>query len=236
MENKLVSLVLYGSVIFDDLAPGYDDLDFLVVVNGNLSDELCRRLVDVRKPLRNGEYGVLCRMFEGAFSPRIMLNPTNTGKALWWGTSGERIWDSNQLGWLVLHVIRERGFVIWGEDIRPEIPMAKREELIKEVQKACENIKHCARGSGLHSVDGLLTAARFLLWLKEGKLSSKSEAADWGYIHAKGNWRNLLPRAKEIRLNPAMVVSPDIKRWLAELTESILEACGELEDEIEKME
>jgi len=31
-EERLVSVVLYGSIVFDDLAPGYGDLDFLAVV------------------------------------------------------------------------------------------------------------------------------------------------------------------------------------------------------------
>ena len=31
--DRLVSVVLYGSVVFDDLAPGYGDLDFLAVVD-----------------------------------------------------------------------------------------------------------------------------------------------------------------------------------------------------------
>ena len=223
-------MVLYGSIVFDDLAPGYGDLDFLAVVEDDLSDETCRRLVELRRPLRSGTYGLLAQMIEGAFLPRRMLNPANTGKAFWWGTSGDRPWESNQSGWLVLHVIRERGVVIWGEEIRGEIPAARREDLVKEVWGASKGIS--AQGDSLHSVDGLLTAARLLLWLREGRLSSKSEAADWGHLHAKGSWRKLLPRAKQIRLNPALGDSPDGKAWLRMLAEPTREACEELAREL----
>lgn len=76
-------MILYGAVVSDDLAPGYGDLDFLAVVDDNLSDEICRQLVEIRKPLRGGDYGILSKMLEVAFLPRQMLHPINTGKAFW---------------------------------------------------------------------------------------------------------------------------------------------------------
>lgn len=231
-KERLLSVVLHGAIAFDDLAPGYGDMDFLAVVDDNLSDETCRQLVEIRKPLRSGDYGILSKMIEGAFLPRQMLNPADTGKAFWWGTSGERQWESNQLGWLVLHVIRERGIVIWGEDIRHEIPVASHEVLIEDVWMACKNMRKYGQGSSLHSIDWLLTAARLLLWLREGKLSSKGEAADWGFTHANGAWRELLPQAKQIRLNPWIADSAEVKQWLGALTEPIREACEEVEYEL----
>ena len=231
--GRLVSVVLYGSIMFDDLAPGYGDLDFLVVVDGDLSDEDCRSLVELRKPLRSAESSIYAKMLEGAFLPRRMLDPTVKGKAFWWGTSGERPRETNDLGPLVLHVIRERGCVIWGEDMRPEIPRPTREEMVGEVRGFVESIRSHGRGGTLHSVDWLLTAARLLLWLREDRLSSKSEAADWGYAHATGDWRILLPRAKELRLNPSLAESPDTQAWLDGLTDAIQDAGNELEQELE---
>jgi len=232
LRKRLISVVLYGAIVFDDLTPGYGDLDFLAVVDGNLSDETCQQLVEIRKPQRSGDYGTLSKMIEGAFLPRQMLNPANTGKAFWWGTSGERLWESNQLGWLVLHVIRERGIVIWGEDIRYDIPVASHEALIEDVWMTCKSMKEYGQGGSLHSIDWLLTAARLLFWLREEKLSSKSEAADWGFTHANGAWRELLPQAKQIRLNPSTADSTKVKQWLDALTEPIREACEEIEDEL----
>ena len=81
-------------------------------------------------------------------------------------------------------------------------------------------------------MDWLLTAARSLLWLREGSLSSKSEAADWGYAHARGSWRNLLLRAKDIRLNPTAADTVEAKLWLEALTEPIQQACDEVEAEL----
>lgn len=74
LGQRLVSVVLYGSVVFDDLAPRYGDLDFLAVIDGDISDRMARELVELRKPLREGRHGILGEMIEGAFLPRRMLN------------------------------------------------------------------------------------------------------------------------------------------------------------------
>ena len=231
-KDRLISVVLYGSILFDDLAPGYGDLDFLTVIDDDLSDGERQKLIEFRKLLRSGDYGIMAKMIEGAFLPRQMLNPDITGKAFWWGTSGERIWNNNQLGWFVLHVIRERGLIIYGDDIRQEIPVVSNESLKEELWTACSGIREHAQDGGIYLVDYLLSLARFLLWLKEGRLSSKSESADWGYINAKGSWRELLPYAKKIRLEPVVANVNYLKQWLNELAEPIKEACDEVEQEL----
>ncbi len=56
-----------------------------------------------------------------------MLDPVSSGEAFWWGTKAEKIWQSNQLGWLTLYVIAKTRIVMWGKDIRSEIPKVRRE-------------------------------------------------------------------------------------------------------------
>jgi len=229
---RLISVILYGSIVFDDLAPGYGDLDFLAVVDGDLSEDDRARLIEARKPLRSGEHGLLATMIEGAFLPRRMLDPAVTGSALWWGTSGERPWNRSKLGWFVLHVIRERGLVIYGEDVRAEIPPASRENLFEDLKTACRALPAHDLAGDLHCIDWLLTAARMLLWLEEDRLSSKSEAADWGSSHAKGAWRELLPMAKQMRLDPPLADSESGRQWLSSLDAPIRDAWREVEEEL----
>jgi hypothetical protein len=80
----------------------------------------------------------------------------------------------------------------------------------------------------LHAIDWLLTAARLLLWVAKDRLSSKSEAADWALRHARGNWREFLPKAGFLRLNPAQAGSAEWNTWLASLDEPIQQATSEL--------
>jgi predicted nucleotidyltransferase len=236
LRERLVSVVLQGSVVFGDLAPGYGDLDFVAVVDDDLDEESCARLTELRRPLREGRCGPLGPMVEGAFLPRRMLDPANRGCAFWWGTSGERRWDENKLGWLVLRVTREHGIVIWGHDIREEIPLPARKDMLAEMRDACQAAREHGRGGGVKAVDWLLTAARLLYWLQEDEFSSKTEAADWGCAHAQGEWRQLLPRAKELRCNPRLAESEETRGWLDALTAPIRDAWIEVERAVAKAE
>jgi hypothetical protein len=84
----------------------------------------------------------------------------------------------------------------------------------------------------LHSVEWLLCSARQPLFLREGRLSSKSEAADRGALNAFGPWRDDLPRAKRIRLNPELAACADVRRWLRGLEQASIQAVDTHEREL----
>lgn len=232
LGDALRSVILYGSVALRDLAPGYGDLDFVAITDDDIADDRREALIEARRPLRSGTSGDCARMIEGAFLPRHMICPGSTGRAVWWGTSGERLWESNWLGWFDCLGIRERGVVIHGEDLRREFPVPTREQLVVEGTRFIVTARKYGRGGELHSVDWLLTAARMLYWLKEGELASKSQAADWAYTNATGDWRAELPKAAWLRRNPDNAETGEVVVWLCTLDVSIQEACCELEAQL----
>jgi hypothetical protein len=234
LGNRFVSVILYGSIVFDDLAPGYGDLDFLAVVESDLSEPEEKLLIELRRPLRSGPFGVYATMLEGAFLPAAMLDPAVPGKALWWGTSGERSWSTNDMGPLVLHVIREMGQLIYGEDLRGRIPPVLRADMVSDVRRFLDSCRRHGKEGNLHTIDWLLTTSRLILWLKEGRLSSKSEAALWGGEHLRGEWKKHLARCRTLRLQPQLVQQRDFRIWLDGLSGAIEQACEELEEEMEK--
>jgi len=232
LADRLVSVVLHGSACFHDLAPGYGDLDFLAVVEGDLTEADVRELLDLRLTLRNGRWGTYAHMLEGAFLPRAMLDPATPGKALWWGTTGERPWERNQLGWLVLHVIRESGLVVWGQDIRREIPPARPADLHADIWAFCRSLREHGRPGELKSIDWLLSAARLLMFLREGRLSGKTDAARWGSRHVESRWAERLPSAMRLRLKPEQTTIEYWQGWLNELGPDIRAAGEDLEREL----
>lgn len=230
--DDLVSVTLYGSLVSGDLSPGYGDLDFLAVVKDDIPEAMYPVMSDLRKPLRSGDYGILATMIEGEFVPRKSLASPEIGQSYYWGTSSDKPRPGSSVRGLVARCVREAGVVIYGEDIRSEIPVPAREEILQDIRDFIPGIREHGRGGGLHSVDWLLTIARFLILVKENRLSSKSEAAEWGYANAKGPWREYLPQAKRIRKNPWMAELAHVKQWLAGLTDPIQQACDELEQEL----
>lgn len=234
LGGQLVSVVIYGSLTYDDLSPGYGDLDFLAVVKDDIPDEMYPAMSNLRKPFRSGHYGILATMIEGEFVPRKSLAMPQIGQSYYWGTSSDKPRLGSSVRGLVAEVIHERGVTIWGEDITSEIPMPTRDEVLQDLRDSIPSMREHGRGGGLHSLDWLLTIARFLIIVREGRLSSKSDAADWGYMNAKGAWREYLPMARQVRKNPWMAELAHVKSWLQGLTEPIQEACAELEQELER--
>ncbi len=235
LGSDLLSVVLYGSIVYEDLAPGYGDLDFLAVTASEIDENLAETLIALRQPFRSGDHGVVATMIEGPFLPKVMIDPSVRGRAVWWGTSGERTWTRNELGPLVMHHICRHGIVIWGDDVRGLMPPFTPEGLIEETQGLVRRLEEGGTGGTLHSVDWLLTAARMLRLIREGDMGSKNAAAEWGLENLQGEWRKQLPRAGETRRNPHMADDPDVKAWLSTLTPHIREACDELETELAVM-
>ncbi len=226
---RLLSVMLYGSLVCDDLAPGYGDVDFVVVVDRELGDEERVALAELRIPLRSGNYGHLATMLEGAFMPRDMLYPNAAGSGFWWGTTRERAMDHNHLGWLNSLDIRENGLIIFGADLRTEIPAPRQEDLLREIRYSCHMMRQGGNESGPHLVDGVLQSARFLAFVKERRLFSKSEAAKWAEKQATGRWRLFLSDCSQYRRDPVYRARPGIERWLDELRGPLKDACSEVE-------
>ena len=236
LQERLLSVMLYGSIVFNDLAPGYGDLDFVAFLSGSLSDVEAQKLIEIRKTFRSGEYGIIAHMLEGSFLPVHMAKPRTKGEAVWWGTSGERIWNENELEALDVKVIKDRGIVIYGDDLRHFIPEVSDTEYVVAIRKFRDTMRNQWKPGTLHSIDWILTCARHIYWLREGLLSSKSEAADWGFLNLNGEWRNELPRAKQLRLHPELYETANTKRWLDGLETAVKEAVSELSDEISLFE
>jgi len=157
----------------------------------------------------------------------LCLNAAGTG--LWWGTTRERPIDHNHLGWFNLLDLRENGIVIFGMDLRTEIPAPQPADLVQEIRRACRMMRQHGCGGGQYSVDFLLQSARFLAFLNERRLFSKSEAAEWAERHAKGSWRRHLPGCSRYRREAAYRSQPGISEWLETLGAPLVEACDELE-------
>ena len=232
--EDLVSVIVYGSLVVGDLAPGYSDLDFLAVVKDDIPETMYPVMSDLRKPLRSGYYGIIATMIEGEFVPRKSLALPEIGQSYYWGTSSDKPRPGSSVRGLVAEVVHQAGVTIWGEDIRWEIPRPTRKDILQDLRDSVPGIREHGRGGGLHLVDWLLTVARFLILVKEDRLSSKSEAADWGYANARCEWREYLPEAKRIRKNPWMAELAYVKQWLAGLTSPIQQACDELEEELQR--
>lgn len=123
LSDKLKSIYIYGSALHNDLCPGYGDLDFLVILNDNLSCVEIDKLKNLRILYKTISKDIYTSMLEGAFLP-LQLIQGEEGQALWWGTKGENVWSNNQLDLFTMYTIKNHGMLLYGESqnhIMPEI-------------------------------------------------------------------------------------------------------------------
>lgn len=227
LGDKLKGITIYGSALHNDLCPGYGDLDFLAVLSNNLTDNEIEKLNKQRSIYRNNNdfYTV---MLEGAFLP-LQLIRGEEGQALWWGTRDEKVWSNNQLDLFTMYTIKKQGLLVYGELQNDVLPDISDDEIRQFLVDYSICMKEHGKGGRLHSIDWLLLSAKFIGWLKEGTIFSKSEAAEWGQTHLKSNWKEHLRRAKELRQNPSKINLPDYIEWLNNLDPVIREASNDLD-------
>ena len=219
-DEQMIAVMLSGSILFDDLAPGYGDLDFLVVMKDEVTEHLVEQFALLRERLRSTQ-NIYLDMLEGDFITRRMLQPDQQDVILSWGSRGEHARIGQLPRGFAVHLLREKGQVLWGHDIRCEIPPVTFYELLADAEHLCRSMRRYGRGGTLHAIDWLFTVARLLYWITEGDIGSKTQAADWGTVHASGSWKYHLQRAKELRACPAQYAMPETRQWLGELTEPI---------------
>lgn len=228
LQENVVSVYTYGSVLYDDLCPGYGDLDFLVVLKQNLTNQEIEKLIMQRISYKNEYTSPYFGMLEGAFLPQALLCREN-GVGLWWGTKSERIWTVNQLDTFTMYTLRKQGLLIYGESQHHLFPDISREEINTFLDNFMISMRTYGKGGSLHSIDWLLLTAKFMCWYEEGEIVSKSQAADWGLKHIKGPWKEQLPLAKELRKDPEKIKQAEYTSWINSLGPVILEATIDFE-------
>lgn len=228
LQENIVSVYIYGSVLYDDLCPGYGDLDFLAVVKQNLTNQEIEKLIKQRFCYKNEYTSPYFGMMEGAFLPQALLCREN-GTGLWWGTKSEKLWKENQLDPFTMYTLRQQGLLIYGEPQHHLFPDLSREELVSFLHDFIICMRTYGKGGSLHSIDWLLLTAKFMCWYEDGDIISKSQAADWGLKHIKGPWKEQLPLAKELRKDPEKIKQAEYTSWINSLGPVILEASIEFE-------
>lgn len=231
LGGNLIGVYLYGSALHNDLCPGYGDLDFLVILRNDLTTIEIEKLINQRMVYRTEYPDLYTHMLEGAFLPLHILQG-GTGQALWWGTKNEKIWKENQLDTFTMYTIKKQGLLLFGDSQNHQIPEITKEEIKQFLIDFVSCMKEHGKGGSLHSIDWLLLTARFICWLSEGVIVSKSQAADWGIKHLQNGWKDHLLYSKELRKDITKLRLPEYSAWLNKLDSVIIEASNDLDKQL----
>lgn len=235
LHEKMLAFYLFGSLVLHDFKPGWSDVDFLCLTDGEVTGKQAEDLLTLRQALALANGESLYRCFEGAFVSFEEFQAGVYSKVVYWGTSGQRITSSYSFDAFSLYELLHDGVLVSGKEIRSELKPPGLGKLREAVISHLESIRKHAltTDESLYSCGWLLDIARGLYTLRTGKVIAKTAAGKWALAQGLCPDPILLVRTLEIRNNPLRYKDePETKKWLSSLGDVVQRFADVLEREI----
>lgn len=209
LGNNFVGMYLQGSLAIGDFDMT-SDVDFIIVINQDLSDEEVKKVQSVHTEIYNQD-SRWAKRIEYSFFPKEKLrtpsSPFSDGqmdesdeRKLWYFNNGsptiERDTHDNTL--VNRWTVREKGLAMLGPDpktlINPVPPNDLRKEIkgtiVGEWEYLLKNPEHYR--NRFYQAYLVLNFGRRLHDLYEGKVTSKLESAEWAKKSLDPKWKDLI--------------------------------------------
>jgi predicted nucleotidyltransferase len=228
------AMCLYGSVVMDDFHFGLSDIDFVLLLERPLENELAESLLLLRQSLaQEWDENPFFRLFEGVMMSKESFFSGGEDIVVYWGTSGQRLTKRHEIDPFARLELIKSGRLLFGKDFRHLIPYPSRDEIVGAVKRHYETIMNY----GDSGAGWFLDIARCLYTLETGDVITKTKAGEWAIA------RNLCPdietlkRIVEIRMNPMELLDdPETRRWLRGLGPQIREFAQVLKSALRQSE
>jgi len=225
MKNEIVSILddnnpsiyLFGSIVLDDFHLGWSDIDIVVLTESVINKQKTDKLVMLRQSLLERYPGnPYFRLFEGGMlSADAFLNGRNE-RAVYWGTSGQRITNSYRMDSFGMAELLDKGIRLHGVDIRNKMTYPTYAQMRDDIA----NHVKLARKYG-NTVGWLLDIARGIYTLRTGKIIAKTTAGEWalenGLCPDTDAMRRAIQCRKEAYANPEMKMDNTVIQRFADV-------------------
>lgn len=235
LNRRIIAAYSFGSAIYDDFHTGYSDLDFFIISDGELSIHDFDRFHKLREEYKNSDNPYLS-VLEGEIISYCAIKNDKKSNVIYWGTSKDRFNTKYGLSGFSMRGLLNNGYLIYGRDVRNEMPYPSEEEMLEQVVSLIKTIRKYAVtvSQNIHSVDWLFLIAQSIYWIKTGGTTGKTDSARWLVDNCHYQWNDLLKPAIEIRQHPELSTAEDRTMWLKNLGGDIQIACNSLEQEIKR--
>ncbi|MBO4839329.1 MAG: nucleotidyltransferase domain-containing protein [Lachnospiraceae bacterium] len=229
---------LYGSAVWQDLQPGWSDIDLLILTASPLTEEQAQRLLKLRQELAEKEpENPHFRTCEGIIACADEYRSGDFSRLVYWGTTGERITDRCPQDTFTAFQLARYARCIAGTEDRSLFAEPDRAEMTAAVQTHYEAIRKFAgqTDESLYSCGWLLDIARCIYTLRYNDIVSKTWASLWAKeLHVFPDEEPLL-KTLEIRRHPLQYKDrEDVKQWLKDLGPTVQQYADVLEQELQK--
>ncbi len=216
LGDRFLGMYLDGSLALGDFDPRSSDIDFVVVTDAALSDDLFVALRDMHERF-DASGSPWATEVEAIYSPQDALHRYDPAYALCPRIErGETlVMEHLNSGWIIhCYILREHGVVVAGPDPRPLIDRVDPHDLRRAMAAIAESWLEPARhdrsawrrrGTQTYMVK---TLCRMLYTLDSGAVVSKPVAAHWVRTIADGRWAALIERALTWQKDPARQDTP----------------------------
>ncbi|MEA4960817.1 aminoglycoside adenylyltransferase domain-containing protein [Lutispora sp.] len=244
MTNRIVnilgdnkpSIYLFGSIVLKDFKLGWSDIDILCLTKSEITDVQADLLLNLRQVLLS-EYdnNLYFRSFEGGFLSLDQFINKIPDTVIYWGTSGQRITDKYHLDPFSMIELMEKGYLLYGDEVRDKFSYPTKENILKAVVNHYEAIRKYAvtTDRSLYSAGWLLDIARCIYTLRTGRIIAKTKAGKWALDNNLVPDVDIMEKVISIREEPNKYKNNnEIMEWLETLGKYIQKFADVLENEI----
>ncbi|MDQ5972063.1 MAG: hypothetical protein QG553_222 [Patescibacteria group bacterium] len=225
LGDNLVGLYLTGSLTYGGFNSGSSDIDFLAVLNSQLTDEQFTKIEVLHSKIAE-QVPHWAKSLEGSYITKAMLSSTDNPKAERPYVNGGRVVRcayGNE--WVInLYALQECGKLILGEPLDTILPrvtidkvrQASKKDMLEDWTPKIEDPK--AFKQPLYDSEHLknyavLTMCRILHRAKNDNMASKKAASQWTK-EAYPQWKDLIERAEQWEHGKQMGDEREVKNFM----------------------
>lgn len=231
LESVQPSIYLYGSVTAEDFRPGWSDIDLLVLTQEPITETQADLLLTLRQQLAQRDPDTpYYRAFEGGMLDLGSFLTNESTRVVYWGTTGERIKERHDFSAFDRASLLQNGQLLLGKDVRRHFEMPEYPEIATAVISHAVSIRQHGKGArSLYAYGWLLDIARCMYTLVNGRLTTKTTAAQWALDEHLCPCPAELSMALTVRRQPELIRDESVLAYAEGLTEAILSFLGLLE-------
>lgn len=206
LGSHFLGMYLYGSLALGDFDPHHSDIDYIVVTDAEIADDLFMALKEMHAHFDASDSPWAAKV-EAAYIPQDTLRYSLPTLAQYPQIEKGRplVRDHLEIGWAFqCYTLREHGVVVAGPDPRtlidPVDPHAMRQAILAIARGWLEGARHDPAWlvwlqHRSEQAFVVLTLCRFLYTLDSGTVASKPVAARWAKEPLGQRWATLIERS-----------------------------------------
>lgn len=232
LKNNLVGIYIHGSIALNCFNPEESDVDFIVVVNDRLDNEVQNNLINILlemkdiAPKKGFEMSVVLRKYclDFEYPTPYELHFSNDWENKYFNMPDSVCNQDFKIDPdLAAHftIIRCCGQVLCGMPINEVFGEVKKEYYIDSIHRDIANAKEEILNNPCYMI---LNLCRVLAYLKDDKILSKEQGGLWGLENLNGEYKDTIQNALDNYLNNVDIIEND--KGKLEFAEDMLNEIG----------